>query len=219
VSKNHSFDVLCTIHSIEHSVTKNIVVYERELSSFIFLLTQSNFTMSNTRTTKQLKQSGTPPSKDTAVLPDTPSSHVPATPVSMATGNWSDNKEALMYFAPNGHKREIKSFIKSGNKIDSHLFTNVGVDFLGRKFLLQVWGDRPSELFDNYFTSIALKETGNVYVMQNTDVIKDDDDENLILVAQEPNQYEQQYRKVYKLQTKKKTKFSKSKFNLLAFYP
>jgi hypothetical protein len=105
--------------------------------------------------------------------------------------------------------RDLKKWIavdkQSGDRTEKqvHLFRGDCTTERGKLALIEVWGDKESELMHKFFTA-AFAMGQRLFKLQDTSHVPDGDSRQLVLVKCLPNEYQERYDMVYKLQTKGK---------------
>ena len=138
--------------------------------------------------------SSTATSKKSSVPPP------PSTPDAAESFFWNSVKDKYIYVK--SFTRELKEWTTPQQQEKRlHLLKAEGVRADGKRFLLQVWGDKESDMFFNFFNGAA--GMGNsLFALQDTDDVKDTDGQKLVLIEQPPNSYQVRFDVVYNLRTK-----------------
>jgi hypothetical protein len=137
--------------------------------------------------------------------------------VSTTTAYMGKLKENHLYFPGTG-KREEKHYTRNNEEMNSFLYTNSASDSDGDKHLVQVWGEKATKVYQQIYDASASQNEDRLFFIAPLEKHDPNDAENLVLLKCDPNDYQQDYKWVWKLQTRKapgkrgKTKLSAESF-------
>ena len=123
---------------------------------------------------------------------------------------WLRVKGGLFTVMDAGELKNIKFTAKDGHEVLTNLHQIDGYMADGTKIRFETWGKAETELLANFYSKAVNRMGRYLFAMQDTDHVPETDCEKLVFVKHEPNKYQQQFKAVYKLQTKSKRKTSTS---------
>ena len=121
---------------------------------------------------------------------------------------WLEAKDNLIYFDNAGERKHMQFADKrgGGKDVQTYLFVIDGRIADSNKIRLEVWGEKESQLFANFFSKAVVTMGENLFALQNNDHIADNDGHKLVLIKHPPNKFQEDFKFVLKLQTKGKKK-------------